>query len=210
MTNHSVVAIILAAGASRRMGQPKQLLPYQDQTLLSYVIQCALASSCSSVIVVLGANANKIKPSIKKFPVEIIRNSEWSQGISSSIRCGVDYVRQQHFDCSNMNGMIFLVCDQPFVSTEIIEKLIGHYTELNKSIVACQYRTTVGIPVLFDYSFCAELEKLQGDYGAKKIIQKHCDRVATIKFSKGEVDLDTFADYQQFISESLQLRRTAL
>ena len=187
------------------MGQPKQLLPYRGQTLLSHVIQCALASSCSSVIVILGANADKIEPSIKRFPVKIIRNPDWSQGVSSSIRCGVEYIREQSFNSLNMNGMIFLVCDQPLISTKIIEQLIAYYNKQKQSIIACCYDKTIGTPVLFDNSFCSELLQLQGDQGAKKIIQKYREQVTAIRFPNGEIDLDTFAEYQQFFSESLKL-----
>ena len=205
MNKHSVVSIILAAGASRRMGQPKQLLPYRGQTLLSYVIQCSLTASCSAVIVVLGANADEIEPSIERFPVKIIRNSDWSQGIGSSIRYGVEYTREQSFDFSNINGMIFLVCDQPLISTRVIEQLIGCYDKQNQSIIACCYNQTIGTPALFDRSFYSELVKLKGDQGAKKIILKYRDQVTTIRFPDGEIDLDTFAEYQQFVSESLHL-----
>lgn len=205
MNKRSVVSIILAAGASRRMGQPKQLLPYQGQTLLSHVIQCLLAAPCSAVVVVLGANADEIEPSIERFPVKTVRNPDWSQGISSSIRCGVEYTREQIFDFFSMDGMIFVVCDQPFISTQIIEQLIGCYNKQNQSIIACHYNETIGTPVLFDRSFYSELVNLKGDQGAKKIIQKYRDQVATIRFPDGEIDLDTFSEYQQFVSESLHL-----
>ncbi|MEO1297146.1 MAG: nucleotidyltransferase family protein [Cyanobacteria bacterium J06636_16] len=199
MNKHSVAAIILAAGASRRMRQTKQLLTYQGQTLLGHVIQCVLASSCSSVIVVLGAHADKIASAIEQFPIEIVNNSDWRQGMSSSIRCGLDHLRE-----ISMEGMIFLTCDQPLISTDLIEQLIALYDKSNQPIIASQYGGITGIPVLFDRSFYSELLLLQGDRGAKKIIQKHRDLVATIEFPEGEIDLDTFAEYQQFISNSLR------
>ena len=195
--NNSIVAIILAAGASKRMGQPKQLLPYRGQTLLSYVIQCAIASSCSRVIVILGANADKIEPKINQFPVQIVNNSECNEGIGSSIRCGITYIKER---CLNINGAIFLACDQPFISAEKIEQLIALYNSSNKLIVASRYGETIGIPALFAPSFFSELIKLKGDRGAKKIIQQYREQVATLAFPKGEIDLDTWENYQKLIN----------
>ena len=178
------------------MGQPKQLLSYRGQTLLSNVIQCAIASSCSSVIVILGANADKIKPEIAQLPLTIVKNTQWYQGISSSIRCGITYI-QNHF--LNINGVVFLTCDQPFISTEIIEQLINTYNSTNKPIIASQYEKTIGIPALFSRSLFSQLMKLEGDHGAKKIINKYPYLVNKIDFPQGKIDLDTFEDYQQLI-----------
>ncbi|MEL6223856.1 MAG: nucleotidyltransferase family protein [Cyanobacteria bacterium J06627_8] len=196
MSKHSIAIIILAAGASRRMGQPKQLLSYRGQTLLSHVIQCALASSCSSVIIVLGAHSSKIAPTIEQFSIEIIINSDWHQGVSSSIRCGLNYLREK-----SIGGVIFLTCDQPFISTEIIERLIRLYDQSNQPIIASQYGKIVGIPCLFTCSVYPELMQVQGDSGAKSIIKKNRSRIATVEFPRGAIDLDTPADYQQFIRE---------
>ena len=195
MNQQSVSAIILAAGASRRMGRPKQLLPYRGQTLLGHIIQCVLVSSCSPVIVVLGAHADKITPTIEHFSIEIVNNSDWLQGMSSSIQCGLNYLRDRFIE-----GVIFLACDQPFISTEIIEQLINLHTQSDKPIIASQYGEIIGVPALFARSVCPELMQLKGDVGAKSIIQKNRDRVATIKFNGGEIDLDTLAEYQQLIA----------
>ena len=177
------------------MGHPKQLLPYRGQTLLGHVIQCALASSCSPVVVVLGAHADKIAPTIVQFPIEIIKNPDWHQGMSSSIQYALDYLGER-----SLEGVIFLTCDQPFISTDIIEQLIDLHTQSDKPITASQYGEIIGIPALFARNVFPELMQLKGDVGAKGIIQKNRDRVATIKFKGGEIDLDTFADYQKLIS----------
>ena len=198
MSQPSIAAIILAAGASRRMGQPKQLLPYRGQSLLECVIQCALASSCRPVIVILGAHAEAIAPAIEHLPIAVIHNANWHQGMSSSIRCGVSYIRD---NLPSTDGILFLTCDQPFVSTNLIETLIKRYNDSNKPIVASQYEGTMGIPVLFSPLFYSNLMQLEGDYGAKTLIQTYPSQVATINFPKGKIDLDTFVDYQKLISE---------
>ncbi|MGF1489742.1 MAG: NTP transferase domain-containing protein [Prochloraceae cyanobacterium] len=198
MNKNKVSIIILAAGASRRMGQPKQLLPYRGDLLLNYVIKCALSSSGKPIIVILGANADRIEPEIDRFAIEIVQNKEWNEGISSSIRCGIEYIKK-HF--SEIEGTIFLTCDQPFISPKIIARLIAVYNDNNKLIIASKYRETIGIPALFPSSFFPELSKLKGDRGAKKTIQKYRDRVVTIEFPRGEIDLDTQEDYRQFIPD---------
>ena len=193
---NSIAVIILAAGASRRMGKPKQLLPYRGQTLLSYVTKCALASSGNPVIVILGANADKIEPEINLLPVQIVKNTECNEGISSSIRCGITYIKERFL---NINGVIFVTCDQPFISANIIDRLIDGYHSTNKPIIASQYGETIGIPALFARSFFSELMKLNGDRGAKKTMQTYQDRVAIVDFPRGEIDLDTIEDYQKLI-----------
>ena len=145
-----IAVIILAAGASRRMGKPKQLLPYRGQTLLTYVTKCVLASSCSPVIVIVGANADKIEPEINQLPVQIVKNTEWNQGISSSILCGIAYLKERF---SNIKAVVFVTGDQPFISAEIIERLINVYKSTNKPIIASQYGKTIGIPTLFARNF---------------------------------------------------------
>ena len=194
----SIAAIILAAGASTRMGQPKQLLPYKRRTLLSHVINCVIASSCRIVIVILGANSDKIEPQIAQFPIIIVKNSDWNKGISSSIGCGVNYIQEKKL---NINGVIFLTCDQPFISTKIIDQLIEANNLTNQSIIATHYEKTLGIPVLFSSSFFSELIELRGDNGAKKIINKYPELVKKIDFTQGKIDLDTVKDYQQLISK---------
>ncbi len=196
------------------MGQPKQLLPYRGQTLISYVTKCAIAqcqsagpsaSSCSPVIVMLGANADKIEPEIAQLPVKIVKNLQWNEGISSSIRCGIEYLKEQFL---NINGVVFLTCDQPFISAEIIERLIDAYNSTNKPIIASNYGETLGIPALFDRSLFSELMELKGDRGAKKIINKHPDLVNKIDFPQGEIDLDTWDNYQQLINARQEVRNS--
>ena len=198
-SQRAVATIILAAGASRRMGEPKQLLPYRRQTLLSYIAQCAISSPCNPVIVILGANAEKIKPQIDhQVSLKLLKNNYWKEGISSSIRYGINYLQKQH---SNIDAVVFLTCDQPFISAELIKQLIAAYYLTNKPIIASQYGETLGIPALFDRTFFSTLMQLQGDRGAKKIIQQYPDLANLINFPQGKIDLDTLEDYQKLISE---------
>ena len=194
---NTIAVIILAAGASKRMGQPKQLLPYKGETLLSYVTKIALNSECDRIIVILGANADKIEPEIARLPIKIVKNTEWNEGIASSIRCGIEYIREYFLD---INGVIFLTCDQPFLSPEVIQGLIDVYNSTHKPIIASKYGQTLGIPALFERSLFSELMKLKGDRGAKKIIKKYPDLVSNVPFSQGRFDLDTIDDYDYLLN----------
>ncbi len=193
-TEYNVAIVILAAGASTRMGTPKQLLPYQGQNLLEHTIEKAITSLCKPVIVVLGANAQQIHSQINQDSVTVVENPHWHLGMGSSIRRGILFITN-HYE--NIDAAIITVCDQPFLSTEIINNLVTTYYSTEKPIIACQYADTLGVPVLFSQQFFSELANLGETGGAKKLIHKYCDRVFPLPFPLGAVDIDTPQDYQQ-------------
>ena len=195
-TEYSVAIIILAAGASTRMGTPKQLLPYQGQNLLGHTIEKAVTSLCKPIIVVLGANAQQIHSQINQDSVTVIENPNWHLGMGDSIRSSVLFITN---NCENVDAVIITVCDQPFLSTEIINNLVTTYYSTEKSIIACEYADTLGVPVLFSHQIFRELVNLGETGGAKKLIHKYSDRVFPLSFPLGAVDIDTPQDYQQII-----------
>ncbi|MDJ0731409.1 MAG: nucleotidyltransferase family protein [Crocosphaera sp.] len=186
--------IILAAGSSTRMGTAKQLLPYQGITLLGHTIKIAIASVCHPVVVVLGANADKIRPEIDEDAILVVENPSWFLGMGSSIRQGILSLLQSS---QTIEAAIITVCDQPFLSTELINDLVVTYHNSKKSIIACQYADTYGVPVLFQSKFFSELASLNEKEGAKKLIKKYENDVLTISFPQGVIDIDTPQDYQQ-------------
>ncbi|MEM1255211.1 MAG: nucleotidyltransferase family protein [Cyanobacteria bacterium P01_H01_bin.21] len=190
----TIAAVILAAGASTRMGTPKQLLPYQGKSLLKRITETAISADCKPVVVVLGANDNFIHPEISNLPVAIVKNSEWQTGMSSSIRCGIQALIRVS---NSVKAAVILLCDQPFVSAETINQLKITYRSTHQSIVASTYQNTVGVPALFDAKLFLELISLTQAEGAKKVIQRHIDSVATVRFPQGAIDIDTPNDYQQ-------------
>jgi len=194
MTN--IAIIILAAGASTRMGFPKQLLSYKGYSLLGYTIECAIASVCKTVVVVLGANAQQIGSEINQAAVTVVENPDWNSGMGSSIRSGILSLE----NCSEaIEAAVITVCDQPFLYTEIINHLVATYYSTGKPIVACQYADTLGVPVLFSKSLFSELATLDGTMGAKKLISKYENEVFSIPFPLGVIDIDTPKDYQQLL-----------
>lgn len=184
--------IILAAGASTRMGKPKQLLPFQGQSLIQYSTQIGLTSRCFPVVVVLGANASLIKLDIKDLPVFITENTKWMHGMASSIHSGLEMLLSIN---PNVEAAIIMLCDQPFVKATLLNQLIDTYHQSQKPIIACSYEGTLGVPTLFDKSYFAQLQALKGQEGARKIIASHSSLVEKISFPQGSVDIDTPEDY---------------
>ncbi len=189
------IIIILAAGASTRMKQPKQLLPYESESLLAHTIKEA-QKSLMPVIVVLGANATEIKEEIKKMEEEIMINEEWESGMSSSIKAGLQKALANFHE---MQNCILAVCDQPYISSILFQELVDEKKQCGKNIVACSYADTLGTPCLFDKKYFAELLQLEGDHGAKNILQKYHHDVAVVDFEKGKFDIDTKNDYQELL-----------
>lgn len=189
------VIIILAAGASSRMQKPKQLLPYHDESLLAHTIEEA-KKSLMPVIVVLGASLSEIKTQTRNLDDEIVINEEWKSGISSSIKAGLQKALA-HF--KEMQNCIFAVCDQPYISSNLFRELVEQKKKSGKKIVACSYADTLGIPCLFDKRYFEELLKLEGDHGAKSILQKYRNDVASVDFEKGKIDVDTKKDYEELL-----------
>jgi molybdenum cofactor cytidylyltransferase len=175
------------------MGKPKQLLPYNGKSLLQHVLSEAISSYASPVIVVLGANSDLISKEIDKAKVYIIENTEWEEGMASSVRIGVSTLLKIF---PSADAVIFMVCDQPHVSASLLNDLINTQVETCKPIVTCNYGEAIGPPALFHRSFFEELMQLKGDAGARKIIQQHSDEVATVLFPEGKIDIDTKEDYE--------------
>jgi molybdenum cofactor cytidylyltransferase len=186
--------IILAAGNSSRFGSAKQLLLYNNKTLLQHVIDEASASGGRPVVVVTGADNEVVSASIRNENVEIVFNESWKEGMASGIVAGVKKIIALKNDIENI---IIAVCDQPFISSLLLKKLYQKKLENPQHIVASAYAGTIGTPVLFSQKYFDVLMNLNGDEGAKKIILAQREDVATVDFPQGDIDIDTKTDYEQ-------------
>ena len=199
----NVGIIILAAGTSSRMGVPKQLLFIDGKTLIKRVVEVAIDTSCYPIVTVLGANKELIKKELSKTPITIIDNPQWEKGMSSSIKMGL---AGTYMTLKEIDAVIFLTVDMPFVSANLINEMIKKATENQEiSIVACQYEnqkgaSTLGIPALFKRDLFNDLLELTGDEGAKKIILKNKEKTTLIDFPEGKIDLDTIDEYRNFVA----------
>jgi molybdenum cofactor cytidylyltransferase len=196
MTIFHTDIVILAAGASTRLGRPKQLLPWQGKTLLQHAVETALTITTQPVVVT-GCNADQLVAGVNQSQVHVVFNPEWEQGIASSIRCGLQALLNR---TPPPDQVIFMVCDQPFVSPGLLLDLINERQKSHKSIIASSYAGTLGIPALFDKTHFSQLLDLQGDTGAKKVIQQYSEEVGSVEFKNGEFDIDTEMEYKKLTS----------
>ena len=190
----NIGAVILAAGESSRLGQPKQLVQFRGKSLVSRAIDAAIEAGCSPITIVLGSDSKKIEDELAGTGVAIVINESWRAGIGTSIRAGAQNLLSQ---APNLEAIVLLVCDQPFVDARVIKGLIELRQKTDKSIVASAYSGTLGVPALFDRSCFQELLALGDDTGAKSIIMRNRGRVAEFPFPQGEIDIDTVADYEK-------------
>lgn len=183
--------LILAAGASTRLGQPKQLVNVGGKPLIRHIAEVAIASDCDPVGIVLGAYATSIGPHLADLKCHIFNNNDWSTGMASSIRCGL---RKMRAIAPDLAVIILMVCDQPLVSTHLIRQLIAQHFVSTYPIIASEYAGILGVPALFHRTFFPNLEALQGDVGAKVIICQYHSQCLSIPFAEGTFDLDTPTD----------------
>lgn len=187
--------LILAAGNSSRLGNPKQLLKFNDKTLLRHVADEALKTT-KSVVIVTGSSHLLVSKEIEDLELKIFENVSWNKGMGSSIQLGISQFLRLFPDVENC---IVTVCDQPFIKASVFDKLIHEHENSKKGIIASKYSETLGTPVLFAKKYFEDLSGLSGSEGAKKLIQQFRDDVAEINFDKGGIDIDTRSDYQKLI-----------
>jgi len=184
-------AVILAAGASIRMGTPKQLLTFDGRTLIRRTIEAAQGALCRPILVVLGAHADQIRPETADLDVFVLQNPEWPEGMASSIRVAMQTLQAR---TPAPGGAILTVCDQPYVSSEHLRTLIQTSRSSRQPIVASQYVGILGVPALFAPNLWPELLALTGESGARSVIRRHVREVCPVPFPEGACDLDTPED----------------
>lgn len=189
--------IILAAGNSSRLGEPKQLLEYKGKSLLHHVTRQALKIT-GAVVVVSGFNNNLIENEIKNLQIITAYNPQWQEGMGSSIRVGVERIINEF---PMIENLIIAVCDQPFINSSVFSELIIKKQQDQKGIIASAYAGVLGTPVMFDRKYFGELCKLSGNEGAKKLLHVFSQDVGSIDFEKGCIDIDTKDDYEQLIQQ---------
>jgi len=195
---NDIAIIILAAGESTRMGTPKQLLPWKNKTLLAHTIELAKKIRPKDIFVVLGANSERIGPTISDTELFIVKNPSWQEGMGSSIACGVEHVISKK---KEYHGVLILLCDQPLISQEYLNLLIHTFITNEKRIVATNYGKRAGVPVIFGKKNFPALTKLEGDNGAKTIINKNIYDTIVINSGENLTDLDTKVEYERLLKK---------
>lgn len=185
----NLYAIILAAGASRRMGGIKQLLEWQNQSLLEHAIRMAQTFLNGRVIVVLGAHAETIQAATDLNNVTTIFNPDWQEGIASSIRMGIQALPE------TATAALILLSDQPLIRPGLVQNLLIGWQNEPARIAACQYGDSVGVPVIFPSGYFRRLLELKGDQGAKRLLLEFDDSLLKFPLSEAPLDIDTISDF---------------
>ncbi len=194
--NTSIPAILLAAGQSSRMGQPKQLLPFQQTTLLGHAAEQALAAGLSPVVVVLGAYAAQCEAVLTHLPVERVLHAQWEQGMGSSLKAGLRHLLR--LLPAPPPAVVAMVCDQPALQTSHLQALVRRWQATHPPLVASRYGEVRGVPMLLAAELFEEVYTLDDHTGAKPLIQKYAERLAEVFFAEGTHDVDTPADYARW------------
>ncbi|MCG2460357.1 nucleotidyltransferase family protein [Flavobacteriaceae bacterium F89] len=190
----NIAILILAAGASMRMGRAKQLLPWGKTTLLEHSIAMAIGTNAEQITVVLGANANTIKLAVPMNGISHIVNPNWESGLGSSLACGMQLLTKWK---STHDGILIMLCDQPLMDTGFLNSLIEQFKGGQKGIVATRYGERAGVPAIFSTRYFSELATLHKDFGAKNLLDQNKSDVLSIDPQGKAIDVDTFEDYQK-------------
>lgn len=185
-----VALLLLAAGASTRMGLPKQLLPYHGRTLLRHAAETAVATGCAPLVLVTGALHAALVAEVADLPFHIAHNAEWQTGMASSIRTGLAAVA-----AARPTACLIMLADQPLVTSALLRQLVVQQRQTQAPIVAAAYGETLGVPAVFDYTLLPALHQLQGAQGAHRLIVGLGPAVGQVPFPAGLLDVDTPAQY---------------
>jgi molybdenum cofactor cytidylyltransferase len=186
-----IAGIILAAGAASRMGQPKLLLPWKEETLIHKTAQTALQALLDPVVIVTGSGGREIAQAVIDLPVTIAQNPDWRTGQSTSVRAGIQALP------ASTRAVVFLLGDQPFVTTDLIQELIKTFLKKNCIILAPYVGQQRANPVIFDQSIFTNLCQLQGDAGARSIFAQYPPEAMSWPDERILLDIDTPEDYKK-------------
>lgn len=191
----NVGIIILAAGSSSRMGQPKQLMPYKEKTMLRHTAETALASRCKGPkLVVTGALHDELFKEISDLNMSVVHNTNWQMGMATSIHTGLRAMVRAHPETS---GALIMLCDQPLITTNHLDNLLDIFAHHHhKVMVATAFANVVGAPAVFSRDIFEQLYQLKGDKGARQIFDEPPQRLVTVPFKPAAIDVDTIEDYE--------------
>jgi molybdenum cofactor cytidylyltransferase len=189
-----VTGLVLAAGGSRRLGSPKQLLPYGDRTLLDHVLATARACRFDQLLCVIGGSADEIRERVDLRGAEVVENRQFGEGCSSSIAAALSAVAPQ------ADVLVLMLGDQPGVSAQTVTTLLAGRGDA--PLAACAYDDGRGHPLAFARSTFADLAQLHGDKGVWKLLDRHADQVVDV-LVPGPIprDIDTDEDYRAVLAE---------
>lgn len=191
-----ISGVVLAAGASSRFGSQKMLVPIAGRPLVRWTVERVIASPVDDVVVVAGREERAVREALTGLPLRLVANAQYAQGLSTSLRAGLDALGEL------VRAAVVVLGDQPSVAPEVIAALIDSYHGSGKPIVVPIYRGARGNPVLFDATLFDELRAVYGDRGARDVIARDPSRVASVSFDmRLPRDVDELEDVQKLMRE---------
>lgn len=187
-----VAGVILAAGKSSRMGTMKLLLEFHGKPILQHVLENAMESSLSRIIVVLGNSHERIMETIDFTGARVVVNPDFSKGQSTSLKTGIAALDK----CCE--GALFMLGDQPLIDSGTIDAILEKYRQIKAPIVVPVFARRPGNPVFFHRRFFDEILELEGDVGARTLLKLHRESIVTVEVAHEGIhlDVDTWGDYQ--------------
>jgi molybdenum cofactor cytidylyltransferase len=185
--------VILAAGASRRMGEPKQLLPVRGRPLLATALAAACDSQLDEVVVVLGAHADEIRRSVRLGRARVVVNPDHAQGMSTSLKAGIAALGV------NVARVVVILGDQPDISPEVVDRLLQTQATSGLPAAALSFDGLLHPPVVLARELWADIEALEGDVGCRALVRAHPELVAAVVADRPgghPVDIDTREDFE--------------
>lgn len=191
-TSFPIAAIVLAAGGSVRMGQPKQLLTIGGRPMVRRVAEAVCGTGLAQVVVVVGAGSAAVAQALAGLPVTIVVNETWANGLSTSMRVGIRTLRPE------IQAALIVLADQPALTADLLKTLVVRYHATGAPIVAPFFQGRRGNPVLFDRTLFPELLAIEGDQGGRALIGRYGQQMERVDVNDAAVtmDIDTRQDYE--------------
>jgi molybdenum cofactor cytidylyltransferase len=199
----ALAGVVLAAGESRRMGTPKQLLPFGERTILERVVDTLLTAGVGQVIVVLGHLADRVRTVLGDRPVQAVVNEAYRQGMLTSVKCGVQAISTDH------NAVLFALGDQPQIDSAVVREVIGAYRTGDTGIVIPRYNSKKGHPIIINLSRYREaIIDLPDSVGLNALMQAYADDVRLIDVATEDIihDIDVPEDYTRELARFMERR----
>ena len=197
----NIAILVLAAGKSSRMNSIKQLEKVNHKTLLELTLEKIQRISTSNIFCVLGANSDKIKSEISSKNVQFIENTNFEDGLSSSIVSGIQCFKRKNF---NFEGIFILLADQPAIDSAYIEDMLHLFKQHKDKIIASNYGEKLGVPAIFPKKYFSDLFLIKGDKGAKEFINNKKNEVLFSTIKTNFLDIDTREDLQRYKNSILK------
>lgn len=199
MTESDIAVLILAAGASSRMGQPKALLPWGGTTVMGHLLDELKAAGLSDITLVSGAHHEELKKGLEQKDVRLVYHKGWEAGMGSSLRKGVQFTSESF---PQKRGLLILLSDQPLISSDYFKEMVAAFQAHPDRIIATSYGESAGVPALFPSEFWPAMARVADNRGAKALIRSHHEDCVLLDAGAAVTDMDTPEAYREILQKA--------